>query len=63
MATTRKLGRPAASEKRDDLVKVTFKVDVETLQALEQLEAAAGAKVRGLRSTVLRKLILDAIRK
>lgn len=61
--TVQKPGRPWSEEPREALTKITFKVDDETLQALKDLEAAAGANIRGRRSVVLRQLILDARRR
>lgn len=57
-----KLGRPFVDDTSEDkaLTKVSFRVDGETLAALEQLERDAGPAVRGRRSIVLRQLILDA---
>ena len=57
----KKRGAPRKNEEREVLTTVCFKVDGETLAALVNLERAYGiASVRGSRSTLLRKLILDA---
>lgn len=55
-----KRGRPDRGEEREALVKITFKVDRETLEALEALEKTVGAGVRGRRSVFLRRMILAA---
>ena len=54
-------GRPRKDETRAELVSCTFKMDSETEAALSRLERAmSSANIRGRRSTLLRKLILDA---
>ena len=55
-----KLGRRFADDPGDPMVKVTVRLDRETLAALKTLEQAAGPAVRGRRSVLLRRLILDA---
>lgn len=59
-STVRKLGRPMSRENRDAMVQICFKADKETLRALTVLEKTVGAEVRGRRSVLLRRLILDA---
>ena len=44
---------------REDLVKITFKLDAETYGWLQQLEAEAGPNVRGRRSALLRLAIRE----
>ena len=56
-----RLGRPPKGTESLTLRRITFCVDPETLAALEALEADLDLpKVRGRRSLLLRKLILDA---
>lgn len=57
----KKLGRPADNEiLRPCLKIVTFKIDNEVEVALEKLRASVGASVRGWRSVLLRRLVLEA---
>jgi hypothetical protein len=60
MSATKKFGRPPAGEARESMRKVTFRLDAETLAALEVLEVDVGPDVRGRRSVLLRRLILNA---
>ncbi len=48
-----------ARKRKGEMRVVTFRIDRDTLAALEELEASM-PKVRGRRSIILRKLILDA---
>ena len=57
-----KLGRPFVIEGASTITRITFGVDRETLAALEELERVEPA-IRGRRSTVLRRLILEARQK
>lgn len=61
-STIKKLGRRPNGDDSAALVKITFKVDDETLRALTELETSVGADVRGRRSVFLRRLILDTWR-
>ena len=56
-----KLGRPKKTESRIPLPTITFRVDEETELALRELETEFSA-VRGRRSVLLRRLILEAAR-
>ncbi len=56
---TEKPGRPPNGEQRDEMAKITFRVDGDTLAALEELERSEPA-VRGRRSALLRRLIQRA---
>jgi hypothetical protein len=57
----RKPGRPKKDDAGEEMTKISFRIDGETLSALERLEARDGSPdIRGRRSTVLRRLILDA---
>ena len=58
---SRRVGRPPLVD-GEKLTSVTFKLDAQTLEALERLESGE-AKVRGRRSAVLRKIILEASRR
>jgi hypothetical protein len=58
----KKLGRPYADDRDGEMARITFRVDAETKAALEKLEKAEGPNIRGRRSIVLRKLILEAVR-
>lgn len=59
----KKLGRPASDEKRDEMERITFRVDPETKAALDSLVAKEPGDIRGRQSIVLRRLILAAIGK
>jgi hypothetical protein len=52
---------PKTAEPRAELARITFRIDAQTLEALEALERTSGySDVRGRRSMVLRRVILDA---
>ncbi len=59
----KKTGRPRRGEERGEMDKVVFRIDAETRIALEELERGVGAAVRGRRSVLLRRLILEAHKK
>lgn len=59
----KKKKQPTSSSSEDDVefvAKVTFLLDDETNQMFERLGRAAGTKIRGWRSDLLRKLIHEA---
>jgi hypothetical protein len=57
----RKPGRPKKTDAGEEMTKISFRIDGETLAALKRLETRDGSPdIRGRRSTVLRRLILDA---
>lgn len=58
----KKLGRKFKDDSDDKMKMISFKVDRETWDVLQELEAAEGREVTGKRSTVLRRLILNAKR-
>lgn len=58
--SAKKTGRPPAAETgRGEMPRITFRIDLDTLIALQELEQIE-PPVRGRRSSVLRRLILDA---
>jgi hypothetical protein len=60
----KKVGRPADDEpKRPELDTVSFKIDEEVGMALEELRETVGADIRGWRSVLLRRLVLEAAAK
>ena len=66
MVLKMKPGRPPKAEgKRAATERITFRVDEETLHALEVLEArhASPGELQGRRSAVLRRIILEAFKK
>lgn len=57
----KKIGRPTNNEpSRPALEIVTFKIDPAVKAALEELRPSVGADVRGWRSVLLRRLVLEA---
>jgi hypothetical protein len=61
MSEKYKLGRPFAGDAKPELVKVTFRLDADTMAKLEALETRTGrTKVGRQRSELLRKLICEA---
>ena len=62
--TVAKPGNPHGKENEPLVGTVSFKLDAETKAALKQLEERSGVpNVRGRKSAVIRKLILDAARR
>ena len=57
------IGRPPAGDEKGKMPRVSFCVDPETFDALKELEQTVGAAVRGRRSVVLRRLILEEYRR
>ena len=61
MAVNKTVGRPRRNEKkREELHFIGFKVDAETLEAIEALEAALPGAGSRRRSQAIRKAILEA---
>lgn len=61
MSEEKPRGAPRSGEHREKLKSVTFKLDAETDAALTRLEVASGlSAVRGRRSQLIRRLILEA---
>jgi len=56
--TIAKPGNPHG-EPREDLTKVSFKLDEDTLDMLKELEAEHGPNIRGRRSNVLREAVRE----
>ncbi len=60
--TAKKLGRPELGEQREELVKITFKADAATVEALELLtRRMAGQGYKRARSLAIRQAILRAL--
>lgn len=60
MSENKKLGRPRNDEPaRAELETISFKVDGEVGMALEGLRETVGANIRGWRSVLLRRLVLE----
>ena len=57
------IGRPPAGEENGKMPRVSFCVDPETERALKELEQTVGANVRGRKSVVIRRLILEEYRR
>lgn len=61
---TGKSGRPKDGDDSGEMQKISFRIDAETERALTALEARLEQGVlRGRRSALLRKLILEAFQK
>lgn len=60
-----KFGRPADGDGRKEMKKITFRVDDETFEMIQvlmkRLQGIIGTHVRGVRSVLLRRLILSAL--